>query len=47
MGRLIAVPLGAQVDTVLVAQIVMTIMLFPLAARTVAWIDRKRGREAA
>ncbi|WP_374293691.1 rod shape-determining protein MreD [Sphingomonas sp.] len=47
MGRLIAVPLGAQVDTVLVAQIVMTIMLFPVAARTVAWIDRKRGREAA
>lgn len=43
IGRLVALPLGAHVDTVLVAQIVMSIMLFPFAARVVAWIDRKRG----
>jgi len=42
-GRLLAVPIGAHVDTVLLAQIVMAVMLFPLAARLVAWIDRKRG----
>ncbi len=42
-GRLIALPIGAQVDSVLLAQIVMSVMLFPLAARLVAWIDRKRG----
>lgn len=42
-GRLIALPFGARVDTMLVAQIVISIMLFPLAARIVAWIDRKRG----
>ena len=42
-GRLIALPLGARVDVVLLAQIVIAVMLFPLAARIVAWIDRKRG----
>ena len=42
-GRLIAVPLGAHVDTVLVMQVMIAILLFPAAARTVAWIDRKRG----
>jgi rod shape-determining protein MreD len=45
VGRLIAVPVGAHVDTVLWAQIVMAVMLFPLAARIVAWIDRKRGAQ--
>jgi rod shape-determining protein MreD len=43
LGRFVAVPLGAHVDVMLVAQIVMAIALFPLAARLVAWIDRKRG----
>jgi len=42
-GRWIALPLGAHVDTVLVAQIMSSAMLFPLTARGVAWIDRKRG----
>ena len=42
-GRIIALPLGARVDVVLLAQIVIAVMLFPLAARIVAWIDRKRG----
>ncbi|MBI0474748.1 rod shape-determining protein MreD [Sphingomonas sp. MA1305] len=42
-GRWIALPFGARVDTVLVAQIVIAVLLFPLSARLVAWIDRKRG----
>lgn len=42
-ARFIAVPLGAHVDSMLLAQIVMAILLFPLASRLVAWIDRKRG----
>lgn len=45
LGRFIAVPVGAHVDPVLMAQIVITTMLFPLSARLVAWIDRKRGAE--
>jgi rod shape-determining protein MreD len=44
-GRFIAVPVGAHVDTVLLAQIVMTFLLFPLAARIVARVERKRGEE--
>lgn len=43
VGRLVALPLGAHVDGVLLAQIAMSILLFPLTARLVAWIDRKRG----
>lgn len=43
VGRLIALPIGAHVDGVLLAQIVISLMLFPFAARIVAWIDRKRG----
>ena len=46
LGRIVAVPLGAQVDRVLWAQIVIAVMLFPLSARLVAWIDRKRGTPA-
>lgn len=42
-GRLVATPLGARVDPVLGAQIVISILAFPLAARIVAWIDRARG----
>ena len=44
-GRVIAVPFGAQVDGAMLAQGLATIMLFPVAARLVAWIDRKRGVE--
>ena len=42
-GRLIAVPLGTHVDTAMLAQTAITICLFPLTARLIAWIDRKRG----
>ncbi|UVO49466.1 rod shape-determining protein MreD [Sphingomonas sp. SUN019] len=41
-GRIFASPLGAHVDSVLIVQIVISILLFPVAARIVAWIDRKR-----
>jgi len=42
-GRLLAAPFGAHVDTVLIFQAMVSILAFPLAARLVAWIDRKRG----
>lgn len=42
VGRLVASPLGAHVDTVLLLQIVISILLFPLAARFCVWLDRKR-----
>ena len=44
-GRLFATPLTAHVDAVLVLQIVVSILVIPLAARIVAWIDRKRAVE--
>lgn len=43
-GRLIASPIAAHVDTMLLVQILVSVMLFPLVARLVAWLDRKRGR---
>ena len=46
VGRWIALPLGAHVDPVLLAQIMIAVMLFPLSVRFVAWIDRKRGPAA-
>lgn len=42
-ARFLATPFGAHVDTVLVMQAMIAILAFPLAARTVAWIDRRRG----
>lgn len=42
-GRLIASPLGAHVDTVLVLQVVVSILLFPLVAFTVTRVDARRG----
>jgi rod shape-determining protein MreD len=42
-GRVFALPLGAPVDGAMLAQAVATILLFPVTARLVAWIDRKRG----
>lgn len=44
-GRIIAVPVGAHVDGAMMAQGFATVLLFPVAARLVAWIDRKRGLE--
>jgi rod shape-determining protein MreD len=41
-GRLIAAPLGAPLAGPLALQIGITVLLFPSAARVVAWIDRKR-----
>jgi rod shape-determining protein MreD len=43
-GRLIASPIGAHVDTMLIAQIAVSALLFPWIARIIAWLDRKRGR---
>lgn len=44
-GRIVASPLTAHVDQVLMIKIVVSILVFPLAARIVAWIDRKRASE--
>jgi len=41
-GRLVATPLGAHVDTVLLLQVMVSVMLFPLAARLAVWLDRRR-----
>ncbi|MES1975246.1 MAG: rod shape-determining protein MreD [Pseudomonadota bacterium] len=41
-GRLITAPIGAHVDTVLLLQIVISVMLFPFVARLCVWLDRKR-----
>ncbi len=43
-GRLIASPIGAHVDTVLLLQAVISMMLFPLAARLCALLDRSREK---
>lgn len=43
-GRLAASPLGAPLAPVLLPQAAATALLFPAAARLVAWIDRKRGQ---
>ena len=43
-GRMIASPIAAHVDTMLIVQILLSALLFPLVARMVAWLDRKRGR---
>ena len=43
-GRLLASPIEARVDTMLLLQIVMAILFYPVVARLVAWLDRKRGR---
>lgn len=42
-GRLVATPLGAHVDSMLVVQIVVSALLFPAAARLVAWVDSRRA----
>ena len=41
-GRLIATPLSAHVDTVLLFQFVIASLLFPFVARFCVWLDRKR-----
>lgn len=44
-GRLLATPLGGHVDSMLLVQIAVSILLFPLAAWVVAWVDRRRAAE--
>lgn len=39
-GRLVTTPLGAHVDTVLMLQVVVAVMLFPLATRLCVMSDR-------
>lgn len=43
-GRLIATPLAAHVDTVLLFQVIAAVLLYPFVARMVGWLDAKRGR---
>lgn len=43
VSRLIAAPLGAHVDTLLLLQIAVSVMLYPVAALIVAWTDRERS----
>lgn len=42
-GRLIATPLDAHVDTVLLIQILVSIALFPVLSRLVSRLDRRRA----
>ena len=42
-ARFLASPLHARVAIMLGAQIMVAVLLFPLAARLCAWIDRHRG----
>lgn len=43
-GRLVAVPLGAPVETALVLQIAASAALYPAVARLCAWLDAWRVR---
>lgn len=43
LGRFIAVPLDAHVDTLLLLQILLSLMLYPLATQLCAWLDNKRA----
>ncbi len=43
IGRLIATPLQAHVDTLLLFQVIAAVLLYPFIARLVASLDRKRG----
>ncbi len=43
VGRYFASPIGAHVDTVLLAQILVSALLYPLIARLCAWIERVRN----
>lgn len=43
-GRLIATRFEAHVDTLLLFQVIVSILLYPFVARFVAWLDRKRAR---
>jgi rod shape-determining protein MreD len=42
VGRLIAAPFGAHVDTVLLVQIGIAVLLYPVVAGVVGWLDARR-----
>lgn len=42
VGRFVASPISAHVDTVLIGQILVSTLLYPLIARLCAWIERVR-----
>ena len=42
LGRLIASPIGAHVDTALLLQTIVSIMLYPVITSMIGWFDRKR-----
>lgn len=44
LGRLAAAPLDAPLAGVLSVQVASSVLLFPAAARLVAWVDRRRVR---
>ena len=39
-GRLVAVPFGTHVDTVLLLQVLTSVLLFPVISLLCAWLDR-------
>lgn len=43
LGRLIASPLRAHVDTLVLVQIAISILLYPAVAQLVVWLDAKRA----
>ena len=43
-GRLIATSIEAHVDTLLLFQVIVSVLLYPFVARWIVWLDRKRGR---
>ena len=42
LGRLLAAPLSAPLAGPLAVQIAASVLLFPLIARAIAWVDRRR-----
>ncbi|MFA5989406.1 MAG: rod shape-determining protein MreD [Sphingomonas sp.] len=45
LGRFIATPLSAHVDTMLLLQILLSAMIYPGVTQIVAWLDYKRMEE--
>lgn len=45
LGRLIASPFAAHVDTLLLVQIIVSILLYPAAASVAGWLDAKRAAQ--
>ncbi len=45
-GRLMATPLQAHVDTIVLVQIVVAVMLYPIVAQVISWLDRRTAAVA-